>query len=69
MRKSHREAERLLSEMGFTILDSGQTKHRYWIVRAPSGKTFKQPIPHDTTERRFWLNWKSQLRKHLNGNT
>lgn len=69
MRKGHREAERLLLEMGFTILGSGRSKHHYWILRSPGGKTFKQPIPHDTSERRFWLNWKAQLRRHLDGDT
>lgn len=67
MRKGFREAERLLLEMGFTILGSGRSKHHYWLLRAPNGKVFKQPIPHDTSERRFWLNWKMQLRRHLNG--
>jgi hypothetical protein len=66
MRKDVREAERLLSEMGFTIIGSGRSKHHYWILRTPSGKEFKQPIPHNTSEGRFWLNWKMQLRRHLN---
>jgi hypothetical protein len=65
VRKGFREAERLLQEMGFTILGSGRAKHHYWIVRTPGGKVFKQPIPHNTTEHRFWHNWKSQLRRHL----
>lgn len=67
MRREWREAERLLTEMGFTILGSGRGgKHYYWLLRAPSGKEFKQPIPHNTTQYRFWHNWKAQLRRHLN---
>jgi hypothetical protein len=66
VRKGFREAERVLSEMGFTIVGSGRNKHHYWILRTPSGKQFKQPIPHSTSEGRFWHNWKAQLRKHLN---
>lgn len=65
MRKSHREAERLLRELGFVIVTTGRSKHHYWILRAPTGKTFKQPIPHATEGPNFWQNWKSQLRRHL----
>lgn len=65
MRKGHREAEKLLLAMGFKIIGSGRSKHHYWILEAPDGKQFKQPIPHNTSEGCFWHNWKSQLRKHL----
>jgi hypothetical protein len=67
MRKGFREAERLLREMGFTILGSGRSKHHYWLLRAPNGREFKQPIPHNTEAPHFWGNWKSQLRRQLNG--
>jgi hypothetical protein len=66
MRKSHREGERLILSMGFKIIESGRGKHHYWLLRTPDGKQFKQPIPHSTAEGRFWDNFRSQLRKHLN---
>lgn len=69
MRRGHREAEKLLTEMGFTIIGSGRGKHHYWVLRTPAGKEFKQPIPHDTEAPRFWHNWKAQLRKHLHDHT
>jgi len=69
MKKGFREAERLLQEMGFTILGSGRSKHHYWILKTPGGKEFKQPIPHNTSEPRFWLNWKLQLKRRLHEDT
>lgn len=65
MRKEFREAERLLAELGFEIVSSGRTKHHYWWLKTPSGRLVKQPIPHNCSDRRFWGNWKSQLKKHL----
>jgi hypothetical protein len=66
VKKEFRDAERLLHEMGFKILGSGRSKHHYWILETPAGKRFKQPIPHNLSQHRFWNNWKSQLRRHLN---
>jgi hypothetical protein len=66
MRKSHREGERLILSMGFKVIESGRGKHHYWILETPAGKRFKCVIPQDTTEGRFWNNFRSQLRKHLN---
>ena len=66
LRKSFREAEQLIRSMGFKIIGSGRSKHQYWILETPGGRRFKQPIPHDTAEPRFWNNWKTQLRRQLN---
>ena len=54
--------------MGFKIVGAGRNKHQYWILETPGGRRFKQPIPHDTGEHRFWNNWKTQLKRHLDDN-
>jgi hypothetical protein len=65
VRKELREAERIIASLGLRVIDSGRGKHHFWILETPSGKRFKQPIPHNTSEGCFWHNWKAQLRKHL----
>jgi len=65
MRKELREAERILEEMGFKIIGTGQSKHFYWWLETPSGRRVKHSIPRDCSEHRFWNNWKTQLRRHL----
>ena len=66
MRKEHREGEAILASLGFKLIERGHGKHHYWIIESPSGRRYKQPIPHNTSEHRFWLNWKTQLRRKLN---
>jgi hypothetical protein len=65
MRKEFREAERLLAEMGFKIVGGGRSKHQFWWLETPDGRRVKQVIPHNCSEHRFWLNWRTQLRRHL----
>lgn len=67
MRKSHREGEAILSELGLRIVERGHGKHHWWLLELPDGRRIKQPIPHNTTEGRFWRNWRSQLKRHLAG--
>ena len=66
MLKSHRIGEDIIRELGFSIVERGHGKHHWWIVESPQGLQYKMPIPHNTTEHRFWLNWKSQLRRMVN---
>lgn len=66
MRKEIRVAEQILTDLGLKILDSGRGRHHFWILELPSGRQIKQPIPHNTTQFRFWHNWKAQLRRHIN---
>lgn len=66
MKKVQREGEKIIRELGFKIISTGRTKHHFWILRSPTGKQFKQVIPHNPSDQHFWGNWKSQLRKHLN---
>ena len=65
MRKQHRDAERLLRGMGFTILARERGKHHKFRLRTPDGREVVQPIPHDLSAPRFWKNFESQLRKTL----
>jgi hypothetical protein len=68
VKKGHREAERILTEMGFTILGSQRGgSHHYWLLRCPDGREIKQGIPHAVDYPRFWHNWKMQLRRRLDG--
>ena len=65
MLKGRREAERIILDLGLRIVDQGRNNHHYWILETPNGKKLKYTIPNDTTEGRFWHNWKSQLRRRV----
>jgi hypothetical protein len=67
MRKSHREAERIIAELGLAIVETYKTKHQTFVLRAPDGRTFRAQLAHDMSAPRQWHNWKSQLRRQLNG--
>jgi hypothetical protein len=44
MRKAHREAVRVLQDLGYKVLDSYQSKHCTLLVRAPSGCEFRMQL-------------------------
>ena len=52
MRATHRDAGRLLGELGLRILDSGRSKHHWYLVEAPNGKRGKVQLAHDMGTKR-----------------
>lgn len=67
MKKGHRDGARILEDMGLTIVESYRSKHHTFVVRTPDGRTFNVQMPHSTSEGRFWHNWRTQLRRRING--
>lgn len=65
MRKEHRDVERKLRTMGFTILSRSRGKHHKFRLLTPDGREVLQTIPHSLSSPRFWPNFEQQLRKHL----
>lgn len=68
MQKARREAERLLKAMGLKIVDQGRSAggHHWWLLQAPDGRQFKQPLAGGTEAPHFWGNFKSQVRANIN---
>lgn len=67
MRKGHREAEKVIAALGLTIVESYRSKHHTFVLRTPDGRIFNAQLPHNTDVPRFWNNWRTQLRRRING--
>jgi hypothetical protein len=67
MRKCFREAEKIIAELGLTIVESYRSKHQTYVLRAHDGRTFNAQVPHDMSAPRQWKNWRTQLRRRING--
>jgi hypothetical protein len=65
MRSGHREAERVISELGLRIIESYRSRHHTYVLETPSGRRFKAQLPHNTSPPRFWENWRAQLRRAM----
>jgi hypothetical protein len=65
VRNDYREAERILRELGLRIIETGHSKHRWWLVETADGRRFKHGIPQDMGSQRHWLNWRAQVRQRM----
>ena len=66
MRKDQRDAERIIAQLGLSIVEKYTAKHLTFVLRAPNGRTLNAQLAGDMTAPRQWNNWRTQLRKRIN---
>jgi hypothetical protein len=67
MRRAFREAEKIIAELGLTIVETYRSRHQTYVLRTSDGRTLNTQVPHDMSAPRQWKNWRTQLRRRING--